>query len=175
MVFKINAIVDQPSIEALYRASQAGVRIDLIVRAICSLQPGLEGISETVHVRSVVGEFLEHSRIFGFLNGGNREWYIGSADLMDRNLDRRVEAVTPIEDTAAQARLAEIVEIMLADDRRSWQLGSDGRWRRTEEIEGRAGRVDTFQALKDLALEEEAVALTPHRPGAGTGSLDPRA
>ena len=175
IVLKVNAIVDVPTIEALYRASQAGVRVDLIVRGICSLVPGVEGLSESIRVRSIVGEFLEHSRILGFLDGGNREWYIGSADLMDRNLDRRVEAVTPIEDAAAQRRLAEIVETMLADDRRSWQLLPDGRWRRTEELDARAGLVDTFAALKDAALEEEDAASTPHRPGAGAGSMDPRA
>ncbi len=175
IVFKLNAVVDPASIEALYRASQAGVEIDLIVRGICSIAPGIEGISEQIRVRSIVGEFLEHSRIFGFLNGGNQEWYIGSADLMERNLDRRVEAVVPIEDSAAQAQLAAIVETMLADDRRSWQLGPDSTWRRTEELLQRAGTVDTFQVLKDLALEQGEIAAIPHRPGAGAGSLDPRA
>jgi len=175
LMFKLNAIVDPACIEALYRASAAGVRIDLIVRGICSLAPGLEGISENVRVRSIVGEFLEHSRIYGFLNGGNREWYIGSADLMERNLDRRVEAVVPIEDATARARLATIIETMLADDRRSWQLGVDGTWRRTEEIEQREGIVDTFRVMKELALEEGEAATLPHRPGAGAGSLDPRA
>ena len=82
----------------------AGVDIDLIVRGACSIQPGLPGISERIRVRSIIGEFLEHSRIWGFENGGDREWYIGSADLMDRNLDRRVEAVVPVEDTEAEAR-----------------------------------------------------------------------
>lgn len=175
IVFKVNAIVDPACIEALYRASQAGVRIDLIVRGICSVAPGREGMSEAIRVRSIIGEYLEHSRIFGFLNGGNREWYIGSADLMERNLDRRVEAVVPIEDTTAQTRLATIIETMLADDRRSWQLGADGEWRRTEDVERREGTVDTFRVMKDLALEEGEVAAIPHRPGAGTGSLDPRA
>lgn len=175
IVLKVNAIVDPACIEALYRASQAGVEVDLIVRGICSLAPGREGVSERIRVRSIVGEFLEHSRIFGFLNGGNQEWYIGSADLMERNLDRRVEAVTPVEDTTAQARLATIIATMLADDRRSWQLGGDGVWRRTEEIEQRAGTIDTFQAMKELALEEVEEAAVPHRPGAGAGSLDPRA
>ncbi|HSL32392.1 MAG TPA: polyphosphate kinase 1, partial [Candidatus Limnocylindrales bacterium] len=122
IVLKVNAIVDVQCIEALYRASQAGVRIDLISRAACSLQPGIAGVSETVTVRSIVGEFLEHSRVWGFANGGETEWYIGSADLMERNLDRRVEAVVPVEDPEARTRLAEFVEVMLADDRRSWQL-----------------------------------------------------
>ena len=106
IVLKLNAIVDVPVIEVLYRAASAGVGIDLIVRGACSIQPGLPGISERIRVRSIIGEFLEHSRIWGFLNGGDREWYIGSADLMDRNLDRRVEAVVPVEDSEAGARIA---------------------------------------------------------------------
>jgi polyphosphate kinase len=175
IVLKLNAIVDVACIEALYRASQAGVSIDLIIRAACSLLPGLEGWSESINVRSIVGKYLEHSRIWGFENGGAREWYIGSADLMDRNLDRRVEAVVPVEDSEAQGRMVEIIDTMLADDRRSWQLGSDQAWRRTETILGRAGTIDTHEVLEDLALASGAVASMPHRPGAGTGSLDPRA
>jgi polyphosphate kinase len=162
-------------IEALYRASNAGVDIDLIVRGACSIQPGIPGVSERIRVRSIIGEFLEHSRIWGFENGGDREWYIGSADLMDRNLDRRVEAVVPVEDTEAKARIAEIVELMLADDRRSWQLQPDTRWVRTETLEGRPGTIDTFEALKEHALAMGHVASAPRRPGAGVGSLDPRA
>ena len=175
IVLKLNSIVDTPVIEALYHASQAGVDIHLIVRAACSLQPGLPGISERIRVRSIVGEFLEHSRIWGFENGGDREWYIGSADLMDRNLDRRVEAVVPVEDTEAKARIAEIIELMLSDDRRSWQLQPDASWVRTEVIEGHAGTIDTFEVLKDRALMSSHVAATPRRPGSGAGSLDPRA
>ena len=108
IILKLNAIVDEASIEALYAASTAGVRIDLIIRAGCSLQPGLPGVSENIAVRSIIGEFLEHSRIWSFENGGDRDWYIGSADLMDRNLDRRVEALVPVEDAEARARLAGI-------------------------------------------------------------------
>jgi polyphosphate kinase len=175
IIAKVNAIVDEECIEALYRASQAGVRIDLISRAACSLQPGLPGVSEGITVRSIIGEFLEHSRIFGFANGGTPEWYIGSADLMDRNLDRRIEAVVPVEDGEARARLAEIIDIMLADDRRSWQLGADGTWRRTEDINGVPGTVDSHEMLKARALAAGSLASTPRRPGAGTGSLDPRA
>jgi polyphosphate kinase len=175
ITLKVNAVVDVQCIEALYRASGAGVQIDLISRAACSLQPGLPEISERITVRSIVGEFLEHSRIWGFANGGESDWYIGSADLMDRNLDRRVEAMVPVEDTEARTRLAEIVEIMLADDRRSWQLGSDAAWRRTEELTGSPGTIDTHEELKARALEAAAVASVPRRPGAGTGSLDPRA
>jgi len=145
------------------------------VRAACSLQPGLPGISERIRVRSIVGEFLEHSRIWGFENGGDGEWYIGSADLMDRNLDRRVEAVVPVEDTEAKARIAEIIELMLADDRRSWQLQPDATWVRTEVLEGHPGTIDTFEVLKERALTSGHVAAAPRRPGSGTGSLDPRA
>ena len=175
IVLKINAIVDPDLIGALYRASEAGVDVDLIVRGICSLQPGLPGISERIRVRSVVGEFLEHSRIFGFANGGRQEWYIGSADIMERNLDRRIEAVAPVEDLEAAARIAEIVEVLLADDRRSWQLGADGAWRRTEEILSKAGTVDTFAELKRRATKATEAAAAPRRPSHPTGSLDPRA
>jgi polyphosphate kinase len=175
VVVKTNAVVDPPVIEALYRASMAGVDIDLIVRGACSLQPGLPGVSERIRVRSIVGEFLEHSRIWGFANGGDTEWFIGSADLMDRNLDRRVEAVVPVEDSEARARLAEIVQLMLADDRRSWQLQADATWVRTESLLGRAGTIDTFETLKERAIESAAAAASPRRPHAGAGSLDPRA
>jgi polyphosphate kinase len=174
-VVKTNAVVDTPVIEALYAASQAGVEIDLIVRGACSLRPGVPGISDRIRVRSVIGEFLEHSRIWGFANGGDHEWYIGSADLMDRNLDRRVEAVVPVEDSEARARLAEIIQVMLQDDRRSWQLLPDATWVRTETLEGREGTIDTFAEMKARALEQGLVASAPHRPGAGLGSLDPRA
>ena len=107
----------------------------------------MPGVSERIRVRSIVGEFLEHSRIWGFGNGGADEWYIGSADLMERNLDRRVEAVVPVEDAEARARIAEIIATMLADDRRSWQLGSDAVWRRTEELE-RHGRARSTRSRR---------------------------
>ncbi len=145
------------------------------MRGACSIQPGIPGISERIRVRSIVGEFLEHSRIWGFANGGDQEWYIGSADLMDRNLDRRVEAVVPVEDSDAKARIAEIIELMLSDDRRSWQLQSDSRWVRTEELRGMPGTVDTFETLKEWAIMSGHVASAPRRPGAGVGSMDPRA
>jgi polyphosphate kinase len=175
IVVKLNAIVDQPSIDALYRASRKGVRVDVIARAACSLLPGVKGVSENITARSIVGEFLEHSRIWGFANGGEGEWYMGSADLMDRNLDRRVEAMVPVEDGEARNRIAEIIDIMLQDDRRSWQLGSDAVWRRTEEIQGHPGTCDTHEELKARAIASTAVSAVPHRPRAGVGSLDPRA
>jgi polyphosphate kinase len=175
IVLKLNAIVDVASIDALYDASRAGVGIDLIIRAGCSLQPGIAGVSENIRVRSIIGEFLEHSRIWSFENGGDREWYIGSADLMDRNLDRRVEAIVPVEDAEARTRLAHIIELMLADDRRSWQLLPDATWVRTEVLNGTPGTIDTFETLKIQALADGHIADIPHRPGAGAGSLDPRA
>jgi polyphosphate kinase len=146
------------------------------VRGTCSLVPGLEGVSDRIRVRSIVGEFLEHSRIIMFLNGGQQEWYIGSADIMERNLDRRVEAVVPVEDLEARLRLAEILETLLRDDRRSWQLETSGRWRRTEEIEQREGTIDTFMHLKALAVAstEEEEEPMPRRVRAGRGSMDPR-
>ena len=175
IVLKVNSLVDVQVIEALYEASRAGVEIDLIVRGACCLVPGVEGVSERIRVRSIIGEFLEHSRIWMFSNSGRAEWYMGSADLMERNLDRRVEVVTPVEDHEAQARLARIIEVLLADDRRSWQLGADGRWARTEVLESREGTVETFAVLKEDAATASALADIPRRPHANAGSMDPRA
>ncbi len=174
--FKLNAIVDPDCVQALYRASQGGVDVNLIVRGICSVWPGREGISDRIVVSSIIGEFLEHSRIYGFLNGGDQEWYIGSADLMERNLDRRVEALVPVEDHDARDRIAEIIRIMQADDRRAWRLGSDAKWRRVEEINEAPGAHDTFETLKEVALASGLRQTdTPRRPRSGAGSLDPRA
>jgi polyphosphate kinase len=174
IVLKVNSLVDTAVIEALYEAAKAGVDIDLIVRGACCLVPGVGGVSERITVRSIIGEFLEHSRIWMFSNGGRAEWYIGSADLMERNLDRRVEVVTPVEDHEAQARLARIIEVMLADDRRSWRLSADGRWQRVEVLESREGTVETFGVLKDDAAAS-ALVDEPHGAHVLAGSMDPRA
>ncbi len=173
IVLQLNALVDGPSIEALYRASQSGVEVDLIVRSACSLVPGIPGQSDRIRVRSIVGHFLEHARIWGFGNGGMAEWYIGSADLMDRNLDRRVEAVVPIEDGEAKVRISEIVDILLADDRRAWAMDRRGSWSRVEDALGRPGTIDTHRRLMERALASGSAS--PLRPHAGSGSLDPRA
>lgn len=126
IVLKMNALTDPVLIAALYEASQAGVKIDLVVRGICCLRPGLEEISENIRVISIIGRFLEHSRIFYFHNGGDEKLFIGSADWMQRNLDRRVEAVTPIEDPAIARDLQEILGVLLSDNRHAWELQSDG-------------------------------------------------
>src|SRR5690606_25921606 len=114
-------------IRALYRASQAGVSIDMIVRGVCCLRPGIPGLSDRIRVRSIVGRFLEHSRIYYFENGGEPEVYIGSADLMERNLDRRIEVLRPIADPAIRTHLREVVlGALLADTGRAWELRPDG-------------------------------------------------
>jgi polyphosphate kinase len=174
IVLKVNSLVDTQIVEALYDASRAGVEVDCIVRGACSVVPGLPGVSDHIRVRSIVGEFLEHSRIWMFGNAGRAEWYIGSADLMERNLDRRVEVVTPVEDPEAQARLARIIEVMLADDRRSWQLQPDGSWIRSEVLQSVEGTIDTFAVLKEDAATAAALTDLPRHTGAA-GSLDPRA
>ncbi|MDE3133436.1 MAG: polyphosphate kinase 1 [Acidobacteriota bacterium] len=127
---KMNSLVDQRCIEALYRAAQAGVPIDLNVRGICCLTPGVAGVSETIRVVSVVGRFLEHSRIFAFEFGDERVTYIGSADLMPRNLDARVELLVPIERPELQAELGDTLDRCLDDDTNAWTLGPDGSWTR---------------------------------------------
>ena len=130
IVMKMNSLVDRRCIEALYRASRAGVPIDLNVRGICCLIPGVPGVSETINVVSVVGRFLEHSRIYSFHRGEEHTYYIGSADLMPRNLDTRVELLTPVEDVELQAELEDTLERCLADDTFSWTLDADGAWTR---------------------------------------------
>jgi polyphosphate kinase len=132
ITMKMNSLVDEEIVDALYRASRAGVPIELIIRGICSLRPGVVGLSETVRVRSILGRFLEHSRIFRFVNGGLPEMLIGSADLMHRNLDRRVEAVVRVRDVEARRRLDRVLDLSLSDNVAAWVLGPDGEWvRRT--------------------------------------------
>ncbi|HKZ24965.1 MAG TPA: polyphosphate kinase 1 [Acidimicrobiia bacterium] len=149
IVMKMNSLVDPEMIDALYAASQAGTRIDLIVRGICCLRPGVPGMSENIAVRSIVGRYLEHSRVYRFgSDEGPRLYYIGSADLMPRNLDRRVEAVVPVDDPALQARLDDIISVQMADDELAWELGADGRWKKVPTERG----VDTHLTLRALAV-----------------------
>ncbi|MGO8949790.1 MAG: polyphosphate kinase 1 [Ktedonobacterales bacterium] len=131
LIFKCNALTDEQIILALYRASQAGIQIDLIVRGICCLRPGVPGVSETIRVRSIVGRFLEHSRIYYFFNGGEEEIYIGSADLMERNLDRRIEVLFPLEDEQHKRYIRDtVLEIDLADNTQARTLQPDGTYLR---------------------------------------------
>ena len=151
IIFKLNSLADGPMIDQLYKASQAGVDIDLIVRGLCGLRPGVEGLSETIRVRSIVGRFLEHSRIYHFANGdgpGRPATYIGSADLLTRNLDRRVEALVRVEDPRLAARVVEVAEVSLSDERLAWTLDSDGVWTRCD----RDADTDTHVRLQQLAL-----------------------
>ena len=151
IVIKVNGLDDVAVIDALYRASQAGVPIDLIIRGICCLRPGVPGLSETIRVRSIVGRFLEHSRILRFGGGANgpATYYIGSADLRRRNLDRRVEAMIPVADPDAVEQLEQILQLNLADDTQSWSLQADGDWVRIPTVVG----ISTQEALQVAALE----------------------
>jgi polyphosphate kinase len=134
MILKVNSVTDDQMIRVLYRASQAGVQMDLIVRGICSLRPGIPAVSDNIRVRSIVGRFLEHSRIYWFENGGHDEMYIGSADLMERNLDRRVETLTPVRDPEILEHLRDVVlKGYLRDNDRAMVLDSAGRYERPAE------------------------------------------
>ena len=156
ITMKMNSLVDPGIIEALYRASQKGTRIDLCVRGICSLVPGVPGLSENINVRSIVGRYLEHSRMYRFgARGREREYYIGSADMMPRNLDRRVEALSPVTDPDLQFRLDEILDVNFADDNLAWELGPDRVWTR---VHGNVG-VDAHVALQELALARSSAHL----------------
>ncbi|MEL6246916.1 MAG: polyphosphate kinase 1 [Cyanobacteria bacterium J06648_16] len=139
-ILKMNALVDPGMIKMLYKASQAGVEIDLIIRGICCLRPGLEGVSENIRVISVIGRFLEHSRIFYFHNDGDEECFIGSADWMPRNLDRRVEAVTPILDPKSRKSLYDLLQVLLDDNRQAWEMQPDGTYQQRRPAEGEAVR-----------------------------------
>lgn len=128
--FKINSIVDEATTDALYRASDAGVKIDLVVRGICAVRAGVPGLSENIRVRSVLGRFLEHSRIYAFGGGGNPEVFIGSADLMHRNLDRRIEALISVVDEEQRGLLLENIDMAMAPTTSAWELEPDGSWTR---------------------------------------------
>jgi polyphosphate kinase len=158
IMLKINGLTDAAMIDALYRASGAGAKIDLAVRGLCRLRPGIPELSENIRVRSIVGSFLEHSRIYRFGGapadpaagpGLPLKVYIGSADLMGRNLDRRVEVVVPVHDPELQARLFEVLDLVFADETNAWELGPDRRWRRVRNVHG----VSSQERLKELAFE----------------------
>ncbi|MFH5821818.1 RNA degradosome polyphosphate kinase [Georgenia sp. AZ-5] len=143
--FKVNSIVDEAIIDALYRASRAGVPVDVVVRGICAIRAGVPGLSENIRVRSILGRFLEHARVFAFGNGGDPEVWIGSADLMHRNLDRRVEALIRIADPGQIDFLVELLEVSAADNTSSWHLELDGWHRRHLDADGQ--RLDDLQEM----------------------------
>jgi len=149
IAIKVNGLTDPDVIDALYQASTAGVAIDLVVRGVCCLRPGVPGLSETITVRSIVGRFLEHSRIYRFGGNGDQPLTLlmGSADLMERNLDRRIEVLTPVTDPELQARLLEVLELNFADDTNSWVLGPNGTWTRVPCVQG----ISVQRRLEELA------------------------
>ena len=164
IVIKVNNIVDTEMIDALYEASEVGTEIDLIVRSQCCLRPGRTGLSSRVRVRSIVGEFLEHSRIYRFGTPADATYYIGSADLMGRNLDRRFEALVPVRDEANRARLEQILHTLLADDMLAWELDADGNWTKPPHRDG----VNAHEVLKQRALTGNW-ASTSAEVGSGRG------
>ena len=158
IVLKMNGLDDPPIIDALYEASQAGVPIDLITRSICCLRPGVEGLSETITVRSIVGRYLEHSRIFRFGSGDRSAFYIGSADLRARNLDRRIEVVVPVEDPSLKLRLQEVLDANLQDRTLAWSLDADGVWHAPA---GGDPSTSAHARLHDAALRRSRPRLEP--------------
>jgi polyphosphate kinase len=162
ITIKVNGLTDPEVIDALYAASRAGVQIDLIVRGLCCLRPGVPGLSDRITVRSVMGRFLEHSRIFRFGQAeGDRHvrYTIGSGDLMERNLDRRIEVLVPVLDPKLQARLEETIHLSLADDTNAWLLGPDGDWVRTVPVLG----LSSQRRLQELALERARRRRSPEK------------
>ncbi|HEY5026636.1 MAG TPA: RNA degradosome polyphosphate kinase [Acidimicrobiales bacterium] len=151
IAIKVNGLTDPDVIDSLYHASVAGVPIDLVVRGVCNLRPGVPGLSDTIRVRSIVGRFLEHSRIYRFGGTGTRPLTVllGSADLMERNLDRRIEVLAPVLDPELQARLLEVLDLNLADDTNSWVLGPNGTWDRVPTVEG----ISAQRRLQELARD----------------------
>ena len=150
---KMNALVDPAIIALLYEASKAGVKIDLIIRGMCCLRPGLAGVSENIRVQSIIGRFLEHSRLFWFGNNGEPEIYFGSADWMPRNLDRRVEAVTPVDDPKLRAQLERLLDAYLSDNCSAWDMRSDGTFvQRQPEGEPRSAQIDLIKGWRSGLL-----------------------
>jgi len=137
---KVNSLNDEEIINELYRASQEGAKVDIVARSICTLRPGVPGLSETIRVRSILGRFLEHSRLFIFDAGDESSFYLGSADLMPRNLDHRIELVAPVEDARAQHDMVRAFDVLLADNASAWELSPDGRWMKLRPKKGDRGR-----------------------------------
>jgi polyphosphate kinase len=158
IALKMNALVDAGCIQALYEASRAGVRVDLNVRGICCLRPGVPGISENIRVVSIVGRFLEHSRVYTFQCGEETRVLMGSADLMPRNLDSRVELVAPVEDPELKAEMLDVLERCFAENANAWELGADGAWRRLAAPEGERRSVQGELRERHAARAAEQLA-----------------
>ncbi|MBI2765143.1 MAG: polyphosphate kinase 1 [Chloroflexi bacterium] len=156
IVFKMNALEDRDFTRLLYEASQAGVRVDLVIRGICRLRPGIPGLSENVRVVSIIGRFLEHSRIYYFENGGSPEYYIGSADVMKRNLDERIEVLAPVRRSEHQAQLRDLLDMLLDDRRQGWEL-HDRTWTRDPSVQ-------------DEGAHAKLIAMAPFSVGAGSAA-----
>ena len=173
MIAKMNSLLDKEIIDKLYEASQAGVKIELIVRGICVLIPGIPGISDNITVRSIVGRFLEHSRIFWFRNGGREEIYIGSADWMPRNLNDRVELMIPISDDSLKQRIKEMILLQLADNQKAYLMHSNGTWIKNVATEDRVCAQEIFQQIAEIRSKENKLTLAekmePYVPLMGRG------
>jgi len=167
--FQMNALEDPEVTRALYTASRKGVSVDLVVRDGCRIRPGIPGLSENIRVISIVGRFLQHSRVYYFRNGGDEEYYIGSADCMGRNLGARVEALVPVEDVALRAELRQVLDIQLSDHRCAWEMSADGSYTQLSPPERR--ETGTFQSMTAWAhaREFEGTRLRNRRPA---GFLD---
>jgi polyphosphate kinase len=175
IIAKMNALVDPEIIQALFRASQAGVDVDLIIRGICCLRPGVPGVSDRVRVVSIIGRFLEHSRVYYFQNGGDEEYHIGSADWMPRNFDRRVETVVPVEDQGLHVRLRSLLETCLADNRQAWDLLPDGSYRQRTPKAGEPERATHKILLRDswgMVRADVSGEQSLGAPAAGEASLE---
>jgi polyphosphate kinase len=173
IIAKMNALADSDAIRALYEASCAGVEIDLIVRGICCLRPGVDGVSEHIRVISIVGRFLEHSRVWYFANGGAEEFYLGSADWMPRNFDRRVEAVVPVEDPVLHASLRSLLEMFLSDNRQAWDMDATGQYRQRSPRPGEPERASHRVCMVD-AWGTSSSGVASQSPGL-TSSIEPTA
>jgi polyphosphate kinase len=159
----MNAVVDEDVIEALYRASQAGVPITLLVRGISCLKPGVAGVSETIEVRAILDRYLEHSRIFHFHNAGKDEVYLSSADWMPRNFHRRVEVMTPVEDASLRLRIIEMLEMSASDTAKAWLMREDGSYAKVAPKSGEAPR-RSQQRFVELARDAVRIADRAARP-----------
>ena len=164
---KVNGIVDEACIDALYRASQAGVSVEVVVRGVCALRPGIPGLSENIRVRSILGRFLEHSRAYEFTNGGNTEVWIGSADMMHRNLDRRVEALVRLNPVDGSV-VSQVLDIALANSTAAWHLTGDGTWNRVAFDDSGDPLVDYQEYLIHHHPMPDTTSLTPHHGVVGS-------